>query len=156
MEEKQESKEGTSEVAENEDEERKPDSENTEDTEVQTEDIKKQEIVQQKEVQDKKSINVEVAEVEVTSVKEVTLFSNQDSLDNYTDIAFYQADNIYVSVDTDFFQQADLSQYNQQIYENVSLSSYIDNDPIEIQKKKLEQIRRNKQKILLELQALRN
>ena len=156
MEEKQESEEGTSEVAENEDEERKPDSENTEDTEVQTEDIKKQEIVQQKEVQDKKSINVEVAEVEVTSVKEVTLFSNQDSLDNYTDIAFYQADNIYVSVDTDFFQQDDLSQYNQQIYENVSLSSYINNDPIEIQKKKLEQIRRNKQKILLELQALRN
>jgi hypothetical protein len=156
MEEKQESEEGTSEVAENEDEESKPDSEDTEDTEVQTEDSKKQEIVQQKEVQDKKSINVEVAEVEVTSVKEVTLFSNQDSLDTYTDIAFYQADNIYVSVDTDFFQQADLSQYNQQIYENVSLSSYINNDPIEIQKKKLEQIRRNKQKILLELQALRN
>lgn len=156
MEEKQESEEGTSEVAENEDEESKPDSEDTEDTEVQTEDSKKQEIVQQKEVQDKKSINVEVAEVEVTSVKEVTLFSNQDSLDNYTDIVFYQADNIYVSVDTDFFQQIDLSQYNQQIYENVSLSSYIDNDPIEIQKKKLLEIRRSKQKILLELQALRN
>jgi len=156
MEEKQESEEGTSEVAENEDEESKPNREDTEDTEVQTEDSKKQEIVQQKEVQDKKNINVEIAEVEVTSVKEVTLFSNQDSLDNYTDTAFYQADNIYVSVDTDFFQQDDLSQYNQQIYENVSLSSYINNDPIEIQKKKLEQIRRNKQKILLELQALRN
>ena len=156
MEEESKEKESVSETAENENEETEPSSEDSEDTEVQAEDSKKQEIVRQEKIQDKESIDVDVAEVEVTSIEEVTLFSNQDSLDSYSDIVFYNAENIYVSVDSNFFQQVDLSQYNEQIYENVSLSIYTQNDPIEIQKKKLVEIRRSKEKILLELNALRN
>ncbi len=156
MEEESKEKESVSETAENENEKTEPSSEDSEDTEVQAEDSKKQEIVRQEKIQDKESIDVDVAEVEVTSIEEVTLFSNQDSLDSYSDIVFYNAENIYVSVDSNFFQQVDLSQYNEQIYENVSLSIYTQNDPIEIQKKKLVEIRRSKEKILLELNALRN
>jgi hypothetical protein len=59
-------------------------------------------------------------------------------------------------VDNTFFQQLDLSEYNQQIYEGVSLASYIENDIMEVKKKKLEELRRNKNKILLELNQLRN
>ena len=150
MEEESKEKESVSETAENENEKTEPSSEDSEDTEVQAEDSKKQEIVRQEKIQDKESIDVDVAEVEVTSIEEVTLFSNQDSLDSYSDIVFYNAENIYVSVDSNFFQQVDLSQYNEQIYENVSLSIYTQNDPIEIQKKKLVEIRRSKEKILLE------
>jgi hypothetical protein len=81
---------------------------------------------------------------------------NQDSLDNYSEVVFYDTENIYVDVDNNFFEQLDLSQYNEQIYEGITLASYIENDIMEAKNKKLEEIRRNKNKILLELNALRN
>jgi hypothetical protein len=156
MEDESEEKESVSETNKDEEEKTEPDSKESEDTDVQTEDSKESKIVRQEAVQGEKSIDVDVEEVKVTSVEEVTIFSNQDSLDTYSEVVFYNAENIYVDVDNTFFQQLDLSEYNQQIYEGVSLASYIENDIMEVKKKKLEELRRNKNKILLELNQLRN
>jgi len=156
MEDESEEKESVSETNKDEEEKTEPDSKDSEDTDVQTEDSKESKIVRQEAIQGEEGIDVDVEEVKVTSVEEVTIFSNQDSLDTYSEVAFYNVDNIYVDVDNTFFQQLDLSEYNQQIYEGISLASYTENDIMEVKKKKLEELRRNKNKILLELNQLRN
>ena len=45
---------------------------------------------------------------------------------------------------------------NRQIYPNTSLASYIQNDKIEIKAKKLNEIKIKKQRLLMELEALKN
>ena len=54
-----------------------------------------------------------------------------------------------------FFLQIDLSTYSGEIYVNTSLSSYTDNDPVEIHRVKLLDINKKKNKILAELEALK-
>jgi hypothetical protein len=80
-------------------------------------------------------------------IKIDAMTSDQVSLNVYN-VPFYKPKDIYLD-------QLNM-QDNRLIYENVSLASYVENDKININKKKLNEIQFKKQQILLELERLRN
>jgi hypothetical protein len=75
------------------------------------------------------------------------MVDNQLSLDSYN-VAFYAPKNIYL-------EQLNLID-NRLIYANKSLATYIQNDKIEIKARKLGEINFRKQKLLIELEVLKN
>ena len=152
MENESEEKESVSEAAENESEEDGPSEKKAEDTAVN--DTNETKIADKKV---NKSVNIDEVKVDEVKVdvKEVTLFSEQDSLDSYSTMAFYGEENLDYEVNNDFFIQTNLIGYTKQIYENVSLTVYIENDPVEIQRKKLEELSIQKAGIMLELKLLK-
>ena len=81
-------------------------------------------------------------------IKMAAMTSEQASLDMYKNAVFYRPKDIY------------LDQLNifdpRQIYPNTSLASYMDNDKIEIKARKLNEIKIKKQKLLMELEILKN
>jgi len=115
------------------------------------------------ELEEKKVTTKTVAKIDVAKIKEiiveevkVDLFSNQEALQEYSEVAFYQPEQIYTDVDTSFFDQINMIEYNKEIYQNVRLASYMDNDPVEVHRKNMERINMEKQRLLIELQQLRN
>jgi len=80
-------------------------------------------------------------------IKIDAMTSDQVSLNVYN-VPFYQPKNIYLD-------QLNM-QDNRQIYVNVSLASYVENDKITINNKKLNEIRYRKNQLLLELERLKN
>jgi hypothetical protein len=154
VEEESENEDSPSEVAA--DEEDESDSEAVADAEVQADGDSKQEAIQKAEVKGNRKISIDQIKVNKVNVERVTLFSDQGSLDVYETVAFYQPEQIYTNVDTSFFDQIDMVEYNKQIYQNVSLASYTDNDPVEVHRKNMERIDMEKQRLLIELRQLRN
>ena len=81
-------------------------------------------------------------------IKMEAMTSEQASLDMYQNAVFYKPKNIY------------LDQLNifdpRQLYPNTSLASYIQNDKIEIKARKLNEIKIKKQRLLYELEMLKN
>ena len=149
VEEESESKESPQEVAEDEN---KPD----------TEENRPSEKITAEGIKEKKVIAKTVAKIDIAKIKEiiveevkVDLFSNQEALQGYSQVAFYQPEQIYTDVDTSFFDQIDMVEYNKQIYQNVSLASYTDNDPVEVHRKNMERINMEKQRLLIELRQLK-
>jgi hypothetical protein len=55
----------------------------------------------------------------------------------------------------DFFQNLNILE-QQQIYEDANLAAYVSNDPIAVKQKLLQEINVDKQRLLLELRALKN
>ena len=113
-------------------------------------------------LEEKKVTTKTVAKIDVAKIKEiiveevkVDLFSNQESLQEYSEVAFYQPEQIYTDVDTSFFDQVNMLEYSKEIYQNVRLASYMDNDPVEVHRKNLERINMEKQRLLIELQQLK-
>ena len=159
--------------------EEEPDSEGTEESEVQPEDSEEQDDVQpegREEVDTDDRVITDVAEVETKLkqnlkkiakqiakvTKETTqnlskedLFFKDNSLDAYKDIAFYSAKEIYDNTSMGLFLQIDLSSYSGEIYAGTSLSSYTDNDSIEIHRVKLLNINKEKRRLIAELEALK-
>jgi hypothetical protein len=80
-------------------------------------------------------------------IKIDAMTENQVSLNIYN-VPFYIPKNIYLD-------QLNM-QDNRQIYANVNLATYVVNDKININKRKLNEIRRKKNLILLELERLHN
>jgi hypothetical protein len=172
------------EVASNDEPEEKskedePNSEGTEESEVQAEEDGEQETVQSEEpeqvdtddgvatdvtkVETKLNKNLKAIAKQIAKVtKETTqnlskedLFFKDNSLDAYKDIIFYSAKDIYENASMGLFLQIDLSSYSKEIYVGTSLSSYTQSDPVEIHRVKLLEINKAKNKILAELEALR-
>ena len=83
------------------------------------------------------------------------LFFKNNSLDVYKDIAFYSAKDIYDNTSMGLFLQIDLSSYSGEIYAGASLSSYTENDPVEVHRVKLLNINKTKNKLIAELEALK-
>jgi chemotaxis protein histidine kinase CheA len=81
-------------------------------------------------------------------IKIKAMASEQASLDLYKNAVFYKPKNIY------------LEQLNifdpRQIYDNVSLASYIKNDKVAIKANALHEINLKKQRLLIELEQLKN
>ncbi len=81
-------------------------------------------------------------------IKMEAMTSEQASLDMYQNAVFYKPKDIY------------LDQLNifdpRQLYPNTSLASYIQNDKIEIKARKLNEIKIKKQRLLMELEMLKN
>ena len=145
----------------------KPPSENTKKSNVQAKKITKQNKVQSKtnkttnvksqsrlinleKVMDKvdKDIKDISKNLQIKNIIKLDAMTNdQASLDIYN-VPFYKSENIYL----DQLQIQDL----RQVYANNNLNNYIKDDPIIIIKEKLNKIRIKKQKILIELEQLKN
>jgi len=105
-----------------------------------------------------KAIAKQIAKVTKETTQNLSkedLFFKENSLESYKQIAFYSAKDIYANTNMGLFLQIDLSSYSGDIYVGTSLSSYTDNDPIEIHRVKLLNINKTKQRLLAELEALK-
>ena len=164
-------------VAKNEStEEDKSDSKDTEESEIQTEEGGEQEDIQSEKVDTEDGVATDVANVEkklnknlkiiakqiAKVTKETTqnltkedLFFKENNLDAYKQIAFYSAEDIYENANIGLFIQIDLSSYSGDIYAGVALDSYTNNDPVEVHRVKLLNIASKKNKLLAELEALK-
>ena len=80
-------------------------------------------------------------------IKLDAMASDQMSLNVYN-VPFYQPKDIYLN-------QLNI-QDNRQIYFNVNLATYVQNDKITVNTKKLNEIKLKKRELLLELERLRN
>ena len=165
------------EVAKNETtEEEKPDSTESEESDVSTEESGEQEDIQSEEVntdteivkditatetklkKNLKTIAKQIAKVTKETTKNLSkedLFFKGNDLDSYTQVSFYKSKDIYDDTNMGLFLQTDLSTYSVDIYVNASLSSYTENDPVEVHRVKLNKIQNKKNKILAELEALK-
>jgi len=81
-------------------------------------------------------------------IKIKAMASEQASLDMYKNAIFYRPKDIYL-------KQLNIFD-NRQIYDNVSLASYIRNDKVAIKAKTLHEINLKKQRLLIELEQLKN
>ena len=164
-------------VAKNEStEEDKSDSKDTEESEIQTEEGGEQEDIQSEKVDTEDGVATDVANVEkklnknlkiiakqiAKVTKETTqnltkedLFFKENNLDVYKQIAFYSAEDIYENANIGLFIQIDLSSYSGDIYAGVALDSYTNNDPVEVHRVKLLNITSKKNRLLAELEALK-
>ena len=157
-------------------EEEKSDSTESEESEVSTEESGEQEDIQSEELDTKDRVTTDVAKIEsklnkniktiakqiAKVTKETTknlskedLFFRANDLDSYSQVAFYTAKEIYNNTNMGLFVQLDLSTYSGEIYVNTSLSSYTDNDPVEIHRVTLMNINKQKTKLEAELEALK-
>ena len=157
-------------------EEEKSDSTESEESEVSTEESGEQEDIQSEELDTKDRVTTDVAKIEsklnkniktiakqiAKVTKETTknlskedLFFRANDLNSYSQVAFYTAKEIYNNTNMGLFVQLDLSTYSGEIYVNTSLSSYTDNDPVEIHRVTLMNINKQKNKLEAELEALK-
>ena len=171
------SNESTEESSPEEDE---PSSEGTEESEVQPEDSGEEDSVQPEdgeEVDTQDGVTTDVAKVEsklkknlkaiAKQIAKVTkentqnltkedLFFKNSTLDAYNKTQFYKSKDIYNNQNLDLFNQVDLSVYNKEIYGNVTLAKYSQNDPVEVHRVQLLEARNKTNKLKLELQAMKN
>jgi len=151
--------EATNEEEKEEIKEEKSDSETPKKSTVQTKKLAKQKKIQQKKaivknlakIMDKvdKDIKDVAKNLAIKNIiKMAAMTSEQASLDMYKNAVFYKPKDIY------------LDQLNifdpREIYPNTSLASYIQNDKIEIKARKLQEINIKKQRLLYELEMLKN
>jgi len=139
--------------------EEKSDSETPKKSAVQTKKLAKQKKIQQKKAivknlarimdkvdKDIKDIAKNLAIKNIIKMQAMT--SEQASLDMYQNAVFYKPKDIYLD-------QLNIFDFRQ-IYPNTSLASYIQNDKIEIKARKLQEINIKKQRLLMELEELKN
>jgi len=81
-------------------------------------------------------------------IKMEAMMSEQASLAAYQNAIFYKPKDIYLD-------QLNIFDFRQ-LYPNTSLASYVDNDKIEIKARKLQEINIKKQRLLYELEMLKN
>ena len=81
-------------------------------------------------------------------IKMEAMTSQQASSNAYANTVFYMPKNIYLD-------QLNIFDFRQ-IYPNTNLASYTQNDKIEIKARKLNEIKIKKQRLLMELEALKN
>ena len=139
--------------------EEKSDSETPKKSTVQTKKLAKQKKIQQKKaivknlakIMDKVDKDVKDIAKNLTIkniIKMEAMTSEQASLDMYQNAVFYKPKDIYLD-------QLNIFDFRQ-IYPNTNLASYVQNDKIEIKARKLNEIRIKKQKLLMELEMLKN
>ncbi len=151
--------EATNEEEKEEIKEEKSTSETSKKSTVQTKKLTKQKKIQQKKaivknlarIMDKvdsdiKDISKNLAVKNIIKMEAMT--SEQASLNAYQNTVFYKPKDIYLD-QLNIFD-------NRQIYPNTNLATYIQNDKIDIKAKKLNEINIKKQRLLYELEMLKN
>ncbi len=156
-------------------------SESTEESEVQSEDSEKQDGVQPEsgeKVDTNDRVTTDVAKIEskfkknlkkiAKQIAKVTkqttqnlskedLFFNNNTLDAYNKIQFYKSKDIYTDQGLDLFNnQIDLGVYDKEIYSDITLASYSQNDPVEVHRVQLLEAKQKTNKLKLELEAMKN
>jgi hypothetical protein len=86
--------------------------------------------------------------LQLKNLVKIKLMSDNSALESYSKIKFYKPKNIYLD-------QANI-QDNRMLYNNVTLSSYQQKDPVYQKEKVLFDIRQKKRKLIKELQVLKN
>ena len=149
----------TNEEKEEEIKEEKSDSETPKKSAVQTKKLTKQKKIQQKKaivknlakIMDKVDKDVKDIAKNLTIkniIKIEAMTSEQASLAMYQNTVFYKPKDIYLD-QLNIFD-------NRQIYPNTNLASYVQNDKIEIKARKLGELNLKKQRLLYELEMLKN
>jgi outer membrane biosynthesis protein TonB len=151
--------EATNEEEKEEIKEEKSNSETPKKSTVQTKKLAKQKAIQQKKAivknlarimdkvdKDIKDISKNLAVKNIIKMEAMT--SEQVSLNAYANTQFYKPKNIYLEQLPIFDSRL--------IYADKSLATYIQNDKIEIKARKLQEINSRKQKLLIELEMLKN
>jgi len=151
--------EATNEEEKEEIKEEKSDSETPKKSTVQAKKLAKQKKVQQKKAivknldrimdkvdKDIKDIAKNLAIKNIIKMQAMT--SEQASLDMYQNAVFYKPKDIYLD-------QLNIFDFRQ-IYPNTNLATYVNNDKIEIKARKLQEINIKKQRLLYELEMLKN
>ena len=69
---------------------------------------------------------------------------------------FYKSKDIYTDANLDLFNQIDLGVYAKDIYTNITLASYTQNDPVEVHRVKLYKAQEKTKRLQLELEAMKN
>jgi len=149
----------TNEEKEEEVKEEKPTSEAPKKSTVQTKKLAKQKKIQQKKAivknlarimdkvdKDIKDISKNLAVKNIIKMEAMT--SDQASLIAYSNTQFYKPKDIYLDQLPIFDSRL--------IYADKSLATYIQNDKMEIKARKLQEIKSKKEKILMELEVLKN
>ena len=139
--------------------EEKPTSKTPKKSTVQTKKLAKQKAIQQKKAivknlarimdkvdKDIKDISKNLAVKNIIKMEAMT--SEQASLNAYANTQFYKPKNIYLEQLPIFDSRL--------IYADKSLATYIQNDKMEIKARKLQEINSRKQKLLIELEMLKN
>jgi hypothetical protein len=139
--------------------EEKPNSETSKKSVVQTKKLAKQKKIQQKKAivknlarimdkvdKDIKDISKNLAVKNIIKMEAMT--SEQASLNAYSNTQFYKPKNIYLEQLPIFDSRL--------IYADKSLATYIQNDKMEIKARKLNELNNKKQKLLMELEVLKN
>ena len=139
--------------------EEKSNSETPKKSTVQTKKLAKQKAIQQKKAivknlarimdkvdKDIKDISKNLAVKNIIKMEAMT--SEQASLNAYANTQFYKPKNIYLEQLPIFDSRL--------IYADKSLATYIQNDKMEIKARKLQEINSRKQKLLIELEMLKN
>ena len=85
--------------------------------------------------------------LQLKNLVKIKLMSDNSALESYSKIKFYKPKNIYLD-------QANI-QDNRMLYNNVTLESYQQKDPVFQQQKKIFQIRQQKEKLVKELQLMK-
>ena len=84
------------------------------------------------------------------------LFFKNNTLDAYNKIQFYKSKDIYKDMSLDLFNnQIDLGVYDKEIYGDITLASYSQNDPVEVHRVQLLEARSKTNKLKLELEAMK-
>ena len=154
----EETEEMVEESNEEEVKEEKPTSETPKKSNVSTKKLTKQKNIQSKEtiknnlvkIMDKidKDIKDISKNLQIKNIIKLdAMASDQASLEVYN-VPFYKSENIYL----DQLQMQDL----RQVYADITLNSYIGNDPVKIREDKLQQITIERNQLLLELEVLKN
>jgi len=139
--------------------EEKSDSETPKKSSVQTKKLAKQKKIQQKKaivknldkIMDKvdKDIKDIAKNLAIKNIIKLdAMASEQVSLNLYSNMAFYKPEDIYLD-------QLNIFDFRQ-IYPNTNLATYTQNDSIEIKARKLNELNIKKQRLLIELKALKN
>ena len=87
--------------------------------------------------------------------KEDIFFKNNTALNAYKKMQFYKSKDIYTDQNLDLFNQIDLGVYAKDIYTNITLVSYTQNDPVEIHRVELYKAQEKTKRLQLELEALK-
>ena len=154
----EETEEMVEESNEEEVKEEKPTSETPKKSNVSTKKLTKQKNIQSKEaiknnlvkIMDKidKDIKDISKNLQIKNIIKLdAMASDQASLEVYN-VPFYKSENIYL----DQLQMQDL----RQVYADITLNSYIGNDPVKIREDKLQRITIERNQLLLELEVLKN
>ena len=85
--------------------------------------------------------------LQLKNLVKIKLMSDNSALESYSKVKFYKPKNIYLD-------QANI-QDNRMLYNNVTLASYQQKDPVFQQQKKIFQIRQQKEKLIKELQLMK-
>ena len=156
-------------------------SESTEESEISTAESEEQDDIRQEgrdEVDTEDRVTTDVAKVEstlkqklktiakqiakVTKVntqnlsKEDLFFKSNTALNAYKKVNFYKSKDIYTDQGLDLFNQIDLGVYSKEIYGDITLASYSQNDPVEVHRVQLLEAQQKTNKLKLELKALKN